>query len=67
MLHRNRTRIQQFKRMDYIGFVIFTGGLILFIMGLSWGGDSYPWKSAHVIVTIVVGFVLLVFFVLYGL
>ncbi|MCJ1298329.1 hypothetical protein MMC08_001118 [Hypocenomyce scalaris] len=65
MLHRNRTRIQQFKRMDYIGFVIFTGGLILFIMGLSWGGDSYPWKSAHVIVTIVVGFVLLVFFVLY--
>ncbi|KAK6423434.1 hypothetical protein LTR95_016530 [Oleoguttula sp. CCFEE 5521] len=34
-------------------------------MGLSWGGTSYPWKSAHVIATIVVGFACLVAFVLY--
>jgi len=34
-------------------------------MGVSWGGSYYPWKSAHVIVTIVVGFFSLVAFVLY--
>jgi sterol desaturase/sphingolipid hydroxylase (fatty acid hydroxylase superfamily) len=33
-------------------------------MGISWGGSYYPWKSAHVIATIVVGF-FLVAFVLY--
>jgi hypothetical protein len=25
-------------------------------MGVSWGGSYYPWKYAHVIATIVVGF-----------
>ena len=34
-------------------------------MGVSWGGSYYPWKSAHVIATIVVGFLSLVAFVLY--
>ena len=57
--------MQQLKRQDGIGFVLFTGGLILFIMGLSWGGVAYPWKSAHVIATVVVGFLTLVAFVLW--
>ena len=35
-------------------------------MGLSWGGSLYPWKSAHVIATLVVGFLTCVAFVLYG-
>ena len=34
-------------------------------MGISWGGALYPWKSAHVIATIIVGFLSLVAFVLY--
>jgi hypothetical protein len=34
-------------------------------MGISWGGSYYPWGSAHVIATIVVGFCSLVAFVLY--
>ena len=33
-------------------------------MGISWGGSYYPWKSTHMIATIVVGF-FLVAFVLY--
>lgn len=32
-------------------------------MGLNWGGSVYPWVSAHVIVSIVVGFVALCAFV----
>lgn len=61
-LHTDRTRMQQLKRQDGIGFVLFVGGLILFIMGLSWGGVVYPWASSHVIATIVVGFSALVIF-----
>ncbi|KAK5117986.1 hypothetical protein LTR62_004030 [Meristemomyces frigidus] len=65
LLHENRSARQQFMRQDFLGLVLFIGGLILFIMGLSWGGIAYPWGSAHVIATIVVGFTLLVAFVLW--
>ncbi|TKA69436.1 hypothetical protein B0A49_03776, partial [Cryomyces minteri] len=65
LLHKNRSKMEQLKRMDFVGFALFTGGLAIFIMGLSWGGTSYPWKSGHVIGTIVVGFAALVLFVLY--
>jgi hypothetical protein len=34
-------------------------------MGLNWGGASWPWDSAHVISTIVVGFFALVAFVVW--
>jgi Fungal trichothecene efflux pump (TRI12) len=34
-------------------------------MGLNWGGSTYPWSSAHVIVTLIVGFFTLVAFVLW--
>ncbi|KAL5362255.1 fungal trichothecene efflux pump [Aspergillus floccosus] len=63
MLHVNRSKMEQCKRQDFVGFVLFTSGLMLFIMGLSWGGVVYPWKSTRVIVTIVVGFCTLVVFV----
>ena len=32
-------------------------------MGLNWGGSVHPWKSAHVIATIVIGFLALIGFV----
>jgi MFS family permease len=66
LLHKNRSKWEQLQRMDFVGFILFTGGLLIFIMGLSWGSGNYPWKSAHVIATIVVGFAALVVFVLYG-
>lgn len=50
---------------DFVGLILLVGGLLIFLMGISWGGSYYPWKSAHVIATIVVGFLALVAFVLY--
>ncbi|KIW76455.1 hypothetical protein Z517_11201 [Fonsecaea pedrosoi CBS 271.37] len=64
-LHRVRSRWQEVKGIDYIGIILFTGGNLLFLMGLSWGGGQYPWKSGHVIGCIVTGVVSLVAFVLY--
>lgn len=65
-LHKNRSKWQELKDLDVIGIVLFTGGLLLFLMGLSWGGQLYEWKSAHVIATMVVGFVMLVVFIFWG-
>ncbi|KAL1986822.1 hypothetical protein VTN96DRAFT_5475 [Rasamsonia emersonii] len=64
-LQRNVSRWEQVKKMDYVGFVLYSGGLVLVMLGLLWGGNSYPWDSSHVIATLVVGFVSLVAFVLY--
>ncbi|KAH8736418.1 fungal trichothecene efflux pump-domain-containing protein [Ilyonectria robusta] len=50
---------------DYIGTAVYTGGLLVLMMGLNWGGSVYPWKSAHVIGAIVSGIVGLVLFVLW--
>jgi ATP/ADP translocase len=60
-----KTKWQMIRDFDFIGLILFTGGLLIFLMGLSWGGSLYPWKSGHVIGTIVVGFLALIAFVLY--
>ena len=65
VMKNNRTRIQMLKDFDHGGFVLFTGGLIVFLMGLSWGGSVYPWNSVHVIATLVIGACTLIAFVLY--
>lgn len=64
-MKNTRTRVQMMKDFDYIGFFLFSGGLIVFLLGLSWGGTVYPWKSAHVIGGLAVGGVVLIAFVLY--
>jgi hypothetical protein len=59
---KDRSKMQQLKDFDYVGTALFLGGLIIFILGLNWGGGVYPWKSAHVIAPIIVGFFTLVVF-----
>jgi MFS family permease len=53
------------KHFDYVGTLLFAGGFVTFLMGLSWGGVVYPWKSAATISAIVVGFAFLVIFALW--
>ncbi|KEF51086.1 uncharacterized protein A1O9_12868 [Exophiala aquamarina CBS 119918] len=65
MLNRNARAKRMLKDFDYVGFILFSGGLATMLLGLSWGGGVYPWKSAHVIATLVVGGVSSVAFVLY--
>lgn len=60
-----KTKRQVLEDFDFIGLILLVGGLLIFLMGISWGGSYYPWKSAHVIATIVVGFFALVAFVIY--
>ena len=36
-LHEGKTRMQQFKELDFGGIVLFISGFVIFIIGLSWG------------------------------
>ncbi|KAB5578315.1 fungal trichothecene efflux pump [Coniochaeta sp. 2T2.1] len=65
MKHGPGRKMQFLREFDYVGTLMAILGLLLLLMGLSWGGNLHPWKSAHVIATIVVGFLLLVAFILY--
>ncbi|KAF2190996.1 trichothecene efflux pump [Zopfia rhizophila CBS 207.26] len=60
-----KTRWQQFKELDFIGIFLFVAGIIVFLIGLSWGGTTYPWRSAAVICALVLGGLTLVAFGLY--
>ena len=53
------------KNFDYVGTFLFAAGIVVFILGLSWGGSVYPWKSGAVISAIIVGFAVLGIFVLW--
>lgn len=65
-LHRNRTKMQEVRELDYVGILLFAGGAVLFLLGISWGGQQHPWTSSYVLGTLIVGFLTLVAFVLWG-
>ncbi|KAK6362477.1 hypothetical protein LTS17_012818 [Exophiala oligosperma] len=65
MLHKSKTAKELLKDFDYVGLILFSTGMLLLLMGLNWGGNLYPWKSGHVIGTIVSGIVALTIFGLY--
>lgn len=52
--------MDEIMMVDYVGLFLFTSGVVLFLLGLSWGGSSYPWKSAAVISTIIIGGLLMI-------
>lgn len=66
-LHVGKTRMQQTKELDWVGIFLYVAGCVLFLVGLSWGGTSYPWKSAEVLCTLIIGiFTVAGFFVYEG-
>lgn len=65
-LHEGQTRWQAFKKLDFGGIILFVAGFVIFIIGLSWGGQTYKWRDAHVVSTLVVGGCLIIGFVIYG-
>ncbi|KAF7898278.1 hypothetical protein EAF00_004724 [Botryotinia globosa] len=55
----NREIIQQ---IDFVGGFLSVSGMILFMAGMQWGGYQYDWNSAHVLVPLILGAVLLIIF-----
>lgn len=62
---QNMSKRQILKRLDWIGGVVGIGGVTVFLVGLNWGGQDYPWHSAHVIACLTVGLAFLVAFVVW--
>ncbi|QKX57055.1 uncharacterized protein TRUGW13939_04163 [Talaromyces rugulosus] len=56
------SRREILSRVDYVGGLLSIIGLILFLAGLQWGGYQYPWTTAHVLVPLILGFLILVAF-----
>ena len=45
------------KAIDWLGVITISGGTVMFLLGLEYGGVSYPWSSATVVCLIVFGLV----------
>jgi len=65
-LHTRASKRKVLRELDYLGMLLFVAGLVLFLIGLSWGGVIYPWKSAQTLSTLLVGLALIVGFFLWG-
>ncbi|KAL4803994.1 major facilitator superfamily domain-containing protein [Aspergillus unguis] len=53
------------KAVDFVGAGLALGGTAVLLLGLNWGGGEYAWDSAHVIATLVVGFVVSMLFMVW--
>lgn len=54
---QQRSLLEKFKGVDWVGGVIFVGSMTVLLMGLSWAGVQYSWRSVQALVPIVVGVV----------
>lgn len=49
---------EKLKRVDYVGTVIVLAFSTLFLLALNFGGQTFPWKSAAVIVPLILSVIL---------
>ncbi|KAH3987503.1 hypothetical protein HBH98_024900 [Parastagonospora nodorum] len=63
MLHvGGKSKMKQLRTLDWLGIFLFSTGLVVFLIGMNWGGSAYPWKSGHVLGALFAGFATLVAF-----
>nr|QFR37141.1 MFS transporter [Cyberlindnera americana] len=53
---------QKFEQVDYVGYFLFISGLVVFLLGLTFGGSTFAWDSAAVICCFVLGGITLILF-----
>lgn len=53
-------------KIDYLGTFLITTGLVLLLLGLTFGGNDFPWRLAAVILCFVLGGLMLVVFTVYN-
>lgn len=56
------TKRQILARIDYLGGFLSISGVVVFLVGINWGGQTFPWSSPQVIATLTVGLFLIVCF-----
>jgi MFS family permease len=56
------SRRELIGRIDFVGGALITTGLVFFLISLNWGGQVYPWQSAHVLSFLIIGICLMIGF-----
>ncbi|KAL9598042.1 MAG: hypothetical protein Q9219_004736 [cf. Caloplaca sp. 3 TL-2023] len=65
---KGMSRVEVIKQIDYLGGFLSVAGMLLFMAGLQWGGyqvdygSKYPWRTAHVLVPLLLGAALIAMF-----
>ena len=52
------------KAIDWTGVILATGGTVMFLIGLNYGGVSFPWSSATVVCLLVFGIIAFALFLI---
>jgi MFS family permease len=64
-LGRHRAFKEILTNVDFVGILLMAGSFTALIIGVTWGGTTYPWNSGRIIATLTMGCVGLVLFGLY--
>lgn len=59
------TLSHKINSLDWLGMVLFTTGCTAFVVPLSWAGALYPWHSWQTLLPLLIGIVVLAFFIIY--
>lgn len=58
----SRTIRQRISDIDFVGICVISPAVLCLILGLQWGGTTYPWTDVRVIVVLIICPVLLLVF-----
>lgn len=56
---------EQISQVDFVGVLLWCGGVVCLVLALSWAGTTYPWNNAVIIALLCVAGALLVIFAIY--
>lgn len=48
--------------IDWLGSLLVTGGTILLVLALTWGGTTYAWSDKHVVAPLIVSIIMFIAF-----
>ncbi|GJC88131.1 efflux pump FUS6 [Colletotrichum liriopes] len=49
------TFAEKLERVDWLGGFLFTGFMVTFLVGISWGRNDFPWRSPETLVPVFIG------------
>ncbi|KAI5951245.1 hypothetical protein KGF54_004319 [Candida jiufengensis] len=58
--------LQQLKEFDFVGLVLMIGGVVVFMLALTFGSSNHSWNSAAVISCFVIGIVVIILFAIWN-
>ena len=64
-LQESLSTSEKLRRLDWVGYLLLTPGLVLFCIALAWSQNPYHWNGSHILAPFIIGVILLAAFCLY--